>query len=254
MRMFKSKWIFSLLVFITFLSFAGEPRIGDNYALIIIDMQPQFVTRGGNDKDPANVNKVNDIIASQKKMIELAKKQNIPIIFLEYENFGETNSELKKATEGYDCVKYFTKTTDGMFESSNKNEKPLSDYLRSKNIGNLIITGANGGACVSQSISGSLENNYNVLAYTNGIADFNYKEFIFPYVGQYNFKPTCPSCTFREINEYETISMEFALKNPKKSSAEVNDSSRNIIKDVPLRKQVPKSKAKPKPKAHAELQ
>ena len=253
MHIFKQKWIYSLLVFFTLACFAGDPRIGDNYALIIIDMQPSFITRGGDDKDPANIKKVAEIIAHQKEMIELAKKQNMPIVFLEYEAMGDTNSELKKATEGYANTKYFTKNTDGMFDSYNRHEKELSEYLRTKEIGNLIITGANGGACVSESISGSLANNYNVLAYTYGIADFNYKDFIYPYVKHYDFKPTCPSCTFREINEYETISFEVVNKGDKATKPElgIDGSDRYKMKDM---KPLPSLEVKPKTKVNAVLQ
>jgi nicotinamidase-related amidase len=251
MNIFKQKWIFTLLVFVTFVCFAGDPRIGNNYALIIIDMQPTFITRGGDDKDPKNIKKVAEIIAHQKELIALAKKQNMPIVFLEYESMGPTNSELKKETEGYANTKYFTKDSDGMFDSYNSHEKELSDYLRSKEVGNLIITGANGGACVSESISGSLANNYNVLAYTYGIADFNYKDFIYPYVKHYDFKPTCPSCTFREINEYETISLEVATNGDKAPKLElgINDSDRYKMKDMK-----PLPSLKPKTKVNAVLQ
>jgi nicotinamidase-related amidase len=262
MRILNHKWLFSLLVFVTFVCFAGDPRIGNNYALVIIDMQPKFVTRGGNDQVPENIKKVKEIIENQKQMIAMAKKQNIPIIFIEYKDFGDTNSELKKESEGYDNVKYFTKNTDGMFDSYNTNEKQISDYLRSQEIGNLIITGANGGACVSESIDGALKNNYNVLAYTNGIADFNYEAFIFPYVKQYDFKPTCESCSFREINEHATIALEVMTKKIATTSPEVNDSSRTVIKDkpvvqkTPVKKTVSKAKPKPayKPKTEAHVQ
>jgi hypothetical protein len=61
-----------VLFLIISLAIAGEPRLGNNYALIIIDMQPYFVTRGGNEKKKENIAKVNQIIKKQKEMIELA--------------------------------------------------------------------------------------------------------------------------------------------------------------------------------------
>lgn len=248
MRIFNYKWICSLLLLVSFLALAQEARVGDGYALVIIDMQPGFVTRGGHDKDPENVKKVQTIIANQKQMIELAKKQNIPIVFIEYEGFKDTNSELKKSAEGYAGTKTFIKNTDGMFESYNKNVKPLSDYFRSEEIGNLIITGANGGACVEGSIEGALKNNYNVLAYNAGIADFNYENFIFPYdYADGAFKPTCESCTFKEYADYATLSLAVTTKMAKGTPSKpappnVDDSGRTVKKEDVVKK--PKVKAK----------
>ncbi len=241
MRMIKVIWLF---LFITIASYAGEPREGDGYALVIIDMQPLFVTRGGYDKTPENTKKVQEILENQKKMIHFAKTKSIPIIFIEYQNQGDTTSELKAAAEGYKYLKYFTKTTDGMFDDGNTGLKSLSDYLRSEGIGNLIISGANGGACVSESITGALHYNYNVTAYNEGIADFNYKEFIFPYVNKYDFKPTCKNCSFEEIRDYATLSMKFSMKIPLRTSGvknvKINNSLRDINKDIPI--SVPNSK------------
>lgn len=227
--------LFSLLLIFSLNAFALDgPRVGDNYALVIIDMQPYFVERGGNDKELVNAKKVDEILNNQVKMIELAKKSGIPIVFVEYESYGDTNSKLKEAAAGYDNIKIITKNTDGMLDDYNNKKSELSDYLRSKEIGNLIITGANGGACVQQSIAGSLQNNYNVLAYSKGIADFNYTEFIFPYDDVYNFTPTCDNCKFREVDDAETIALELTLARQKPPKSNENESDRNLLKDVPL--------------------
>ena len=114
------KLSFSLALFISLSCLAGETRSGDNYALVIIDMQPDFVTRGGHDKDVANVKKVNDLIQQQIHAIELAKSQKMPIVFLEYVDHGDTNSLLKQAVTKYSKVKYFRNDTGGLFDPRNK--------------------------------------------------------------------------------------------------------------------------------------
>ena len=177
-------------------------------------MQPKFVTRGGNDQTPANKTKVEQIIKEQVAAIKRAREARIPIIFLEYEgDFGDTNEALKAAVANYPDVKFFKKNSDGMFEDYNKYKQDLATYLTRKQVGTLIITGANGGACVLRSITGALDNNCTVVAYNKGIADFNYKDFIYPYVGQYsNIKPNCKDCMFREVSSIDGL-VQFMVNN-----------------------------------------
>ena len=41
-----------------------------------------------------------------------------------------------------------------------------------------------------------------MIAYLEGIADFNYPEFIYPYRHNYDdIKPTCASCSFKEVED-----------------------------------------------------
>lgn len=196
------------LMTLSFTSFADSTRVGDKDALIIIDMQPYFITRDGNQDYGENKDKVKEIIKNQIEVIKLAKESEIPIIFIVYEGLGETAEELKNAAEGYSDAKYIFKSTDGMFSESNKYRSELIDYLSSKEVGNLIILGANGAGCVRESISGSLDNNYNVLAFSKGTADFNSKGFIYPYENNYDFKLNCEACQFKEVYEMESIVLE----------------------------------------------
>ncbi len=232
---YTEKLIYIFLIFLSLSAFAGPARVGDKDALIIIDMQSYFITRGGNQDTVENKRKVQEITQVQIAAIKVAIKSQIPIVFLEYEGFGETNQDLKKAIGEYEEVKYLLKDTDGMFDDSNRHKSKLVEYLNSKEIGNLIITGANGGACVQQSIEGSLKNNFNVMALNTGIADFNYKEFIYPYTQQYNFKPTCADCKFREVDGVAVVALELAVNQRKNNeqARSVNDSNRGSGKSVP---------------------
>lgn len=183
--------------------FAGEvicdPQ-GGKSALVVIDMQPGFITRGGNHKKPANAKKVDDVIAAQITAIQKARAYNVPIIFIEYEgDYGDTNSKLKDAVNKYARTQFFKKNADGVFESYNKHRGPVIDFLKKNKVSTLIVTGANGGACVQSSITGSLEGNCNVVAYSNGIADFNYEDYMHPYAYK-DLKPNCVNCTFRETS------------------------------------------------------
>jgi nicotinamidase-related amidase len=178
-----------------------------NRALVVIDMQSFFVTRGGHGDDPANVEKVKQILDAQIEAIQAAKQTNTPIIFFEYASCGATNDKLKEAAEGAKDLVYFVKTTDNMLDERNSHKKELVDYLEQKKIDTLIITGANGGACVERSIGGALGRNMSVIAYDKAIADFNYDEFLYPYDHYYHDRihPNCTDCTFRETSDLKDI-------------------------------------------------
>lgn len=142
-----------------------------------------------------------DILLAQIEAIKQAKKNHIPIIFLEYDGFDATSEKLKNHIEDYPNVKIFKKDTDGMFDNGNSYRKDLIEYLKQYSVRTLVITGANGGACVERSIVGALNGNCNVVAFTYGIADFNYIDFIYPYANQYDrIRPSCKDCSFREVS------------------------------------------------------
>lgn len=201
-----------------------------NSALVIIDMQPYFATRSGNHQDAENKAKLDKINETQVGAIQKAREANIPIIFLEYDcgPCGSTNDSLKTAVANYRNVRFIKKNSDGMFEDYNKYRKELVDYLNKNDIGTLIITGANGGACVLRSITGALENNCNVVALNSGIADFNYKDFIYPYLGQYShIKPNCRDCSFKEVSTIDKAAeyMVNYSRKPARSGAGENNAT-----------------------------
>jgi nicotinamidase-related amidase len=199
-------------------------------ALVVIDMQSYFVKRTGTHNDPTNVYKINRIISEQLKAIEQAKDAKIPIIFIEYsvrgQNLGETDGALKAAVSNYKDAVFIKKDADSMLSNRNSNRNELVQYLKNKNIGKLIITGANGGACVFQSIEDSLDIGCKVVSYSPGIADFNYKDFIYPFTGEYNsFKSKCANqlCNFEETSSLVTLTshmISFDKESKKQPSAQ----------------------------------
>ncbi len=187
MKKFSSFYLF-LRFFFLFLSLIQTTSFAQSNkpALVIIDMQPEFVTRDGNQEKPENQKKVKQIIATQLSAIQAAKKADASIILIAFDNFGLIDTRLKNATKGYVHTSVFIKDTEGMFDDGNSSSSQLDKFLKGRGIHTLIITGANGGACVYASIYGALRHNYKVIAYDNGIADFNYPDFIYPYTNQFN--------------------------------------------------------------------
>lgn len=179
-------------------------------ALVIIDMQPFFVRQFGFTLTPKNVEKVENVIAAQIEAIRQAKNSNSPIVFIEYYhpsvNVGDTSEKLKNEVLGYPNVKFIKKTKDSMFDNENENKGALVEFLKSNNIKTLIISGANGGACVRKSIQGALDGNCNVIAYNAGIADFNYQDFIHPYINLYSdIQANCSDCAFTEAPDITKV-------------------------------------------------
>lgn len=219
-------FLFLTIVILTSLSsFASPPMCSEtsgNAALVVIDMQPFFAERARRHNDPENKAKLNKVIAEQKKAIEQAREAGVPIIFIEYEvqpyDLGKTSESLMTAASGHRDVQVIKKTTDGMFDPGNKHIKALEAFIKKHQIGTLVITGANGGACVEQSITGALVNNCNVVAVSTAIADFNYRDFIYPYSGQYSSmekvaKKHCSNCTFKEVSSVDVASNSMINKN-----------------------------------------
>lgn len=245
--MAKSIYTLVLIFFLHVGSFA-EIRVGSlsadrvcadgatETALIVIDMQSYFVTRGGNHEQPENAKKIDAVILSQIDAIRRAREKDIPIIFIEYAtpyaDLGETSSRLKDEVKKYKKASVVQKRTDGMFEDQKGSRVDLKKIFQKENVGTLIIAGANGGACVQASIEGALNGKCNVRVFSEGVADFNYEEFIYPYRGHYDsMKAICPTCEFVEIDKAKDL---FSSPNEQKPN------EANVVKSVTSEKKYEK--------------
>lgn len=181
---------------------------GNNSALIVIDMQAPFLFRGNVAMNKQNARGAQRVHEEQLRAIKHAKAQNMPIIFVEYENHGPTDPKLKAAADGYSKSHTVTKSTDGIFDPGNSYKQDFGKLLHNYKIKNLVVTGANGGACVFASIHGALANNCNVTAVSSGIADYNYKRFMTPYpydghqVAEFEkaIQEKCVACSFEQVH------------------------------------------------------
>lgn len=227
------------ILFACVLSLYSFVCFGGQKALVIIDLQPFFAERADYQAYPENKQLAKDLMKKELEAIKMAKKQNIPIIKVEYENMGKSFPEIDKALEGYKNQTTILKNTDGLFDENNKSLKEVKEYLKSKDIDTLIITGANGFACVYSTMEGALKNNYSVIAYSGAIADFNYERIIFPFGNLYNAakeltKPNCSDCTFKNVTEVEHLSLEMIRDSLDKNGEDksVNNTNRAMNKDI----------------------
>ncbi len=217
---------------------AVDPMCDNNHrnsALMIIDMQDQFALRGGRALRRDNAEKAAGLIEEQVKAIEAARKADLPIIFVEYENYGPTNPQLKKAVEGYSKAKFITKDTDGVFDGYNNYRRDLTNIIREGKIKNFIMAGANGGACVQQSTQGALAANCNVVAFERGIADFNYRKYVWPYRFEEfytrNFnqpRGACVNCDFRQVNSVSDLTP--FMVNTQKIRTQTSEQNSDVVR------------------------
>ncbi|WP_413578703.1 isochorismatase family protein [Bdellovibrio sp. HCB290] len=180
-----------------------------NSALFIIDMQSFFKERTGTHKKPENQIKLEELHKQQLLAIAKARESGISIVFIEYllgPESGSTDYRLKDAVRGYTNTRTFQKTSDGMFHDYNTFRDQLISYIKQNNIGTLLVMGANGGSCVEASILQGLNRGCRVVAYNKGIADFNYRDFVYPYAGLLgqSMEPFCKDqCDFKETSSID---------------------------------------------------
>lgn len=212
---FSMKNLFVILVFLFSSALYADNSITPaKSAVVLIDMQPYFVTRYGFDKNQTNLNKVSAAIAEQINVINEAKKKNLPIIIVEYaligplNNLGSTDSRLMQAVEGYYNYEVIKKSTDDVFSEQNYWRSDIKFFLNMRNVNHLVIVGANGSQCVQSSVRGALDSGYNVTTYTKGIADFQNESFVYPYSSLntkwYNLK--CSTCSHNQVTQLEELS------------------------------------------------
>jgi len=99
-----------------------------------------------------------------------------------------------------------------MFDYDSISEKELSEHFRKFKVENIVIAGANGGSCVNCSISGSLKMGYKVWTDGYAIIDFNFKNFIYPYIYEpdtMRFDTINSKSNFHQLSEFVDVEQLF---------------------------------------------
>ncbi|MBC85631.1 MAG: hypothetical protein CL677_00510 [Bdellovibrionaceae bacterium] len=163
----------------------------DNTALVVIDMQEHFLVRKNNQEYGDNPEKYQNALDRIVELVKLARDNGKPIAIVEYDGFEPTSKKISrpiggfrvknKFIGGYKNVEIFRKNRNGMFDESGGVAEDLANFLFRFGVTELVITGANGGACVKCSVIEALENGFKVIADKDAIIDLNTSEFIHPY-------------------------------------------------------------------------
>lgn len=136
----------------------------NNIAVVIVDMQYGFYTRGQANQSQGLINLVN----KQKELLYWAKKEKLPVVFFEYYGHQETDFALKTALWGYE-FSIITKYDDNGF--SGKSLALANELFDSLNVDTLIIGGINASGCVKRTSLGALKQGYKVISSADIVAD-----------------------------------------------------------------------------------
>jgi nicotinamidase-related amidase len=153
-------------------------------AVLLIDMQRWWWEKEANIEGAENRRKFRALLESQKRVLREARNHNVPILIVEFAGYGETLSELIEAVGDYDNFLHLKKNRTGLFSRRNKTKEAALAFLRERNVKDLIVMGANGEGCVASTIIQAIRENFRVIAYPYGIADFNHWEIYYPYFGR----------------------------------------------------------------------
>ena len=146
-------------------------------AILIIDIQNDFT--GDNAKMPVDKNQATEIIANINKLIAHTDTSKTEIIYIgnEYSKWDILNIFRNfAAIKGTDGAKlddrlnvvnqiYFPKNKGNAFSNPD-----LNDYLKSKNVEEIYISGLYAEACIYGTVKGGLRQNYKVNILTDCIA------------------------------------------------------------------------------------
>lgn len=166
---------FSVLLFLIFFSCNGERNeiktIDGNsteqqsyergkLSVVLIDMQTDFLKDiGKKEKDR--------IISNQIKVIQRCKKENIPIILVEYIGYGKTEKKLESELRGISIIRIKKNYNDAFFFTD------LDQILTEMKVKTLFLMGINSGVCVLYTAYTALEMGYGVIVSSAVVSDIN---------------------------------------------------------------------------------
>ena len=132
----------------------------DNLVCLIIDMQDKFLKK----HDPKIVELM---VQNQVSVLDYCSNRDIPMVFLEYNGYGETIKDLKHIASGYDplfLTKSYNSGFDGVLTDNEKDDiykKTLKSILKETKRNHLLLMGINKNACVKATAEGALIEGFN---------------------------------------------------------------------------------------------
>lgn len=134
------------------------PENYSDVAVILIDMQPGFVSR-------LRRGEADRIVPSQVAVLKFCKEKNIPIVILEFFGSGSTVQTLADEIGSYDKVKIIEKNYNDGFRNT-----VLNAHLKLIGAKKLFLMGINADFCVRETAEGAIERGYKIITSDKVIA------------------------------------------------------------------------------------
>lgn len=151
-------------------------------AVILVDMQTKLLRNQWHMKVAAReiIEQSDRLVAEQMRLLEWAKAKGYPVLVFELHDSGPTISPLKEMVEsfGEGRFAFVTKYSNSGFQRFEG--RPPAEILRGWGVRHAIVSGINGNACVSETVQGALENEFEVLSSSDLTANFNYVCPVYP--------------------------------------------------------------------------
>ncbi|MDV3427252.1 MAG: cysteine hydrolase [Bacillota bacterium] len=128
-----------------------------NTALLVVDVQNALVSEKPFD--------VEEVISSIKKLIAACRENNVEVIYIQHND--EIGGELEPQSTGWKLYKEISPDKNEKVISKNYNSAfkgtNLKEYLESKGINTLIITGMQTEYCIDTTIKAAFEYGFNLI-------------------------------------------------------------------------------------------
>jgi nicotinamidase-related amidase len=141
-----------------------------NKAVLLIDMQYGFYDRGGV-RDSAGLQ---TLVSNQTKLLKAAVKNNLPVIVLQYRNFGETDSRLMDVVENHEHEIIWKSYDSGFVEDE------LKRRLNQLGVETLLVAGVNGCCCVHGTVVDALNEGFSIETSPELVGNLNHNPPTFP--------------------------------------------------------------------------
>lgn len=147
-----------------------EDLVKTNYGIVFVDMQLGYL-------ENINSQDQREIIRNQKKLLVVARENDIPVLVFEMESKRDTISSLKEIIDTVPRHKYFEKYRDDGFEHYNDRADLPENWLREQNVENIIFTGVNTDACIFANAESAVRLSFGIVTSTDLVASMHCREY-----------------------------------------------------------------------------
>ena len=159
-----------------------------NKALVVIDIQNDITKH------------YRDIIDNINSAIDWAMKQGMEIIYIKHNNLSAGTRTFKPGTKGEELVPELKIVSDHIFVKTKANaltSEEFSEFIRSKDIREFYIAGADATACVKSTCFNMTKAGYAVHVISDCVTSYDLKKFP-EMLAYYRDK----GCEVRTLEEY----------------------------------------------------